>query len=99
MQECLHTDALVTSIISSEAIHYACSSAVPVWHTEDQAKLRVSDLSPMQGLKAGAVAGKLAKLCGGGGGGKPNLATAGGKDPSGIPAALEAAQQELRDQL
>lgn len=53
----------------------------------------------MQGLKAGTVAGKLAKLCGGGGGGKPNLATAGGKDPSGIPAAIEAARQELRSQL
>ena len=48
-----------------------------------------------QGLKAGAIAGKLAKMCGGGGGGRPNLATAGGKDPGGIPAAIEAAQQEL----
>lgn len=52
-----------------------------------------------QGLKAGTVAGKLAKICGGGGGGRPNLATAGGKDPSGIPAALEAAQHELRSHL
>ncbi len=53
----------------------------------------------VQGLKAGAIAGKLAKMCGGGGGGRPNLATAGGKDPSGIPAALDAAQQELQSQL
>ena len=53
----------------------------------------------VQDLKAGAIAGKLAKMCGGGGGGRPNLATAGGKDPSGIPAALDAAQQELQSQL
>lgn len=53
----------------------------------------------MQGLKAGAIAGKLAKICGGGGGGRPNLATAGGKDPKGIPAAIDAAQQELQSQL
>ena len=48
-----------------------------------------------KGLKAGALAGTLAKLCGGGGGGRPNLATAGGKDPAGVPAALEAARAEL----
>jgi alanyl-tRNA synthetase len=48
-----------------------------------------------RGLKAGALAGSLAKLCGGGGGGRPNLATAGGKDPAGLPAALEAARREL----
>lgn len=48
-----------------------------------------------KGLKAGAVAGSLAKLCGGGGGGRPNLATAGGKDPLGLPAALGAAKEQL----
>jgi alanyl-tRNA synthetase len=55
----------------------------------------VSDAAVKKGLKAGAVAGSLAKLCGGGGGGRPNLATAGGKDPAGLPAALEAAQEQL----
>ncbi len=52
-----------------------------------------------KGLKAGAIAGSLAKLCGGGGGGRPNLATAGGKDPSGLPAALEAAEKQLMEGL
>ncbi|EIE20523.1 alanyl-tRNA synthetase [Coccomyxa subellipsoidea C-169] len=52
-----------------------------------------------KGLKAGAIAGNLAKLCGGGGGGRPNLATAGGKDPAGLPAALEAAETQLMEQL
>lgn len=52
-----------------------------------------------KGLKAGPIAGSLAKLCGGGGGGRPNLATAGGKDPSGLPAALEAAEKQLMAEL
>jgi alanyl-tRNA synthetase len=52
-----------------------------------------------QGLKAGAFIGEIAKLCGGGGGGRPNLAQAGGRDPQQLPAALTTAQQQLRSQL
>ena len=43
-----------------------------------------------KGLSAGALIGALAKLVGGGGGGKPDFAQAGGKDPAGIPTALAA---------
>jgi alanyl-tRNA synthetase len=39
-------------------------------------------------LSAGKIVGELAKLVGGGGGGRPHLATAGGKDVSKIPSAL-----------
>jgi len=39
-------------------------------------------------LSAGKIAGDVAKILGGGGGGKPHLATAGGKDASKIPDAL-----------
>ncbi|MBD3885547.1 alanine--tRNA ligase [Phormidium tenue FACHB-886] len=48
-----------------------------------------------QGLQAGKFIGAIAKLCGGGGGGRPNLAQAGGKDAAKLPEALEAAHQEL----
>ncbi len=41
-------------------------------------------------LSAGKIAGDVAKILGGGGGGKPHLATAGGKDVSKINEALEA---------
>ncbi|MEN9206596.1 MAG: alanine--tRNA ligase [Gloeomargarita sp. GMQP_bins_120] len=51
------------------------------------------------GLQAGKVVGELAKTCGGGGGGRPNLAQAGGKDPQGLPRALEQARQLLRQKL
>ena len=52
-----------------------------------------------KGLKAGNFIGGIAKICGGGGGGRPNLAQAGGKDGSKLPEALEAAQNQLQEQL
>ena len=48
------------------------------------------------GPKAGAFIGGVAKACGGGGGGRPNLAQAGGKDGAALDGALAAAAQELR---
>ncbi len=52
-----------------------------------------------KGLQAGKLVGEVAKLCGGGGGGRPNLAQAGGRDPSQLPAALAQAQAKLLDAL
>jgi alanyl-tRNA synthetase len=42
-------------------------------------------------IQAGKLVGAVAKLVGGSGGGKPEIAEAGGKDPSQIDAALNAA--------
>jgi alanyl-tRNA synthetase len=41
-------------------------------------------------LKAGDLVGRVARVAGGGGGGKPHLATAGAKDPARLGEALEA---------
>jgi alanyl-tRNA synthetase len=41
-----------------------------------------------QGKHAGKIVGELAKICGGGGGGKPDLAQAGGKQPEKLTEAL-----------
>jgi alanyl-tRNA synthetase len=46
-------------------------------------------------LQAGKFIGGIAKQCGGGGGGRPNLAQAGGRDGAALPGALEAARSEL----
>jgi alanyl-tRNA synthetase len=48
------------------------------------------DLVKEKKLSAGKIAGDTAKILGGGGGGKPHLATAGGKDISKIDEALSA---------
>ncbi len=48
-----------------------------------------------KGLQAGKFIGEIAKICGGGGGGRPNLAQAGGRDPSKLKEALEIAKERL----
>ena len=54
-------------------------------------------------MKKGAHAGNLVKgiaaLVGGGGGGRPNMAQAGGKNPAGIPEALAKAAEVLEGQI
>jgi alanyl-tRNA synthetase len=52
-----------------------------------------------KGPKAGAFLGGVAKACGGGGGGRPNLAQAGGRDGAALDGALAAAKEELRRML
>ena len=52
-----------------------------------------------QGLQAGKFIGAIAKICGGGGGGRPNLAQAGGRDSEQLPAALESARTQLQSAL
>jgi alanyl-tRNA synthetase len=51
------------------------------------------------GLKAGQVLGAAAKRCGGGGGGKPGFAQAGGRDATQLDAALNEALQTLTTAL
>ena len=52
-----------------------------------------------KGLQAGKFIGAIAKICGGGGGGRPNLAQAGGRDASKLPEALDQAQSALKSAL
>jgi alanyl-tRNA synthetase len=57
------------------------------------------DLIKTRGLRAGTIVGALAKHVGGGGGGKPHLATAGGKDTQKLDAALKEAPHLLSTML
>ncbi|MEH2131970.1 MAG: alanine--tRNA ligase [Nostoc sp.] len=52
-----------------------------------------------KGLQAGKFVGAIAKICGGGGGGRPNLAQAGGRDASKLPDALAHAESDLKSAL
>jgi alanyl-tRNA synthetase len=63
---------------------------------EDSGKViiaaRVPDTLITRGLKAGDWVRVAAQACGGGGGGRPDAAQAGGKDPEKLPEALSAAR-------
>jgi alanyl-tRNA synthetase len=64
----------------------------------DKATLTVilgRDIIGSKGLNAGNIVRELGKHINGGGGGQPHFATAGGKNPSGILAALKAAKELL----
>ena len=52
-----------------------------------------------KGAHAGNMIKSIAKLVGGGGGGRPNMAQAGGKNPAGIDAALAEAKVVLESQI
>ena len=66
-------------------------------------KVSIMTMATDKAVKMGAHAGNLikaiAKEVGGGGGGRPNMAQAGGKNPAGIPAALEKAPEVLREMI
>ncbi|KZR87143.1 Alanine--tRNA ligase [Synechococcus sp. MIT S9509] len=47
------------------------------------------------GQQAGKFIGAIAKRCGGGGGGRPNLAQAGGRDGAALDGALDEAREQL----
>ncbi|SEV94726.1 alanyl-tRNA synthetase [Ruminococcaceae bacterium KH2T8] len=66
-------------------------------------KVNIVVMATDSAVKAGAHAGNLIKavapIVGGGGGGRPNMAQAGGKNPAGIDDALTAVKTELEKML
>ena len=57
--------------------------------------LNAGPAAQAKGVNAGKLVGAIAKLAGGGGGGKPDKAQAGGKDPAKLDEALAAAREML----
>ena len=58
-----------------------------------------ADNAVSSGAHAGNLIKQLAPMVGGGGGGRPNMAQAGGKDPSQIPGMLSAAKGILEGMI
>lgn len=58
-----------------------------------------SDAAVSAGIKAGDLIKSIAPMVGGGGGGRPAMAQAGGKNPAGIDDALKAAQQYVKERI
>lgn len=71
--------------------------------SENNEKVTLLAMATDDAVKAGIHAGNLIKAIapcvGGGGGGRPNMAQAGGKNPQGIEQALEQAKEVVKDQL
>lgn len=59
----------------------------------------VSDDLIKKGLKAGDIVKQIAPIVGGGGGGRPQMAQAGGKDPAKLDEALDKAKKMITEKL
>jgi alanyl-tRNA synthetase len=68
--------------------------------TEGKVQIVVSVTPDLTGrVKAGQIVKEIAPIVGGGGGGRPDFAEAGGKQPEKIDEMLGAAEGALRKQL
>ena len=78
-------------------------SGVVVLASAVDGKVTLLAMATDDAIKKGAHAGNLIKgiaaLVGGGGGGRPNMAQAGGKNPDGISAAIEKVYEVVESQL
>jgi alanyl-tRNA synthetase len=86
-----------------DRLRQKAGSAVVVvgWSEDSKVQLiaAVTDDLVKKGLHAGKLVGQVAKVVGGGGGGKPTMAQAGGKEPAKLAEALDLARSLAREQL
>ena len=61
--------------------------------------VNVADELVKRGIKAGDIAKQISAVTGGSGGGRPNMAQAGGKIPEKIPESLDLAVKLIREKL
>ncbi len=80
---------------------YADLFVIVVSETEGKVNLvsMASDSAVKKGAHSGNLIKEVAPLVQGGGGGRPNMAQAGGKNPAGISAAVEKAKEIMKSQL
>lgn len=87
----------------SDELKVKLGEGVVVLLSETDGKVNVvvaaTDGAVKKGAHAGNIIREAAGCVGGGGGGRPNMAQAGGKDASGIPAALAKAEEVLSAQV
>ena len=79
------------------------SEGIVVIASANDGKVNLIAMATDGAVKKGAHAGNLIKevapLVGGGGGGRPNMAQAGGKNPAGITDAIAKAKEVATSQL
>ncbi|MCS7046170.1 MAG: alanine--tRNA ligase, partial [Gemmataceae bacterium] len=71
------------------------------WVADDKVGLiaAATDDLVQKGIHAGKLVGEVAKLVGGGGGGRPNMAQAGGKEPARLGDALATGRRLIESQI
>ncbi len=86
-----------------DRLRQKATSAVIVvgWIVEDKVQFlaAVTEDLVTRGLHAGKLVGQVAKIAGGSGGGKPNMAQAGGKEPEKLADALTTARNLAQGML
>ncbi len=90
-----HADADALRAVADMAIKKKPNGAVLLASANEQGVALVAKVSPAliaKGLKAGDWVREAARVVGGKGGGRPDMAQAGGKDVDKLPQALEAAR-------
>ena len=87
-------------ILADALVDKMPSGALVVGAAEDSTCQLIARVTPdlvSRGLHASALIKAIAPLVGGGGGGKPDSAQAGGKEAAGLPAALEKSKQLIAE--
>lgn len=97
----VHVDNLDELKMLGSELRNRIESGVGILVSQENEKVQIivvvtDDLISQKKLNAGKIVGELAKIVGGAGGGRPNVATAGGKDVSKIPELLASADKIIR---
>ncbi len=82
-------ERLTNGVVVLAAVHDAKVSLV----------VKASKEATQKGIHAGKIIKETAKIVGGGGGGRPDMAQAGGKQPENLPQAFAKAQEVIASQV
>ena len=101
ISEAVEADSMDHLLMFTDEIKARLGRAVVVLGAVDNDKvLLVGAVTPdlvKQGLSAREIIATVARQVGGGGGGRPDLAQAGGKNPAALPAALKSVRSLVRE--
>jgi len=104
--EIMGADMNVLKQLGYDALERLVENSIIVLGAKDEKEGKVyimvaltDDIIKTKGLKAGALVGQIGKLVGGGGGGQPNLATAGGRNPEKLTDALKKVNEIILEHI
>lgn len=101
-----HADMNLLKQLGYEALEKLPKGTIAILGAKDKEAGKVyivatvtDDIIENKGVQAGALVGKLGRKLGGGGGGQPKLATAGGSKPEKLEEVLNEAAEIIKQQL